>query len=66
MRRLKNRVAPLSVIVCLLVAGTAPLTACSDLSGACCKTCTTGKACGDTCIAANETCNVGSGCACNG
>lgn len=67
MRRLKNRVAPFSVIVCLLLAGAAPLTvACSDATGACCKTCTTGKACGDSCIATNLTCNVGPGCACNG
>ena len=35
-------------------------------AGACCRTCTTGKACGDSCISRSLTCRVGAGCACNG
>lgn len=37
-----------------------------DVTGPCCKVCTTGKACGDSCISRDKTCQVGSGCACNG
>jgi len=35
-------------------------------AGACCRTCTTGKACGDSCISRSFNCSKGVGCACNG
>jgi len=37
-----------------------------QLTGSCCKTCSSGKACGDSCIPSNQTCNKYGGCACNG
>lgn len=36
-----------------------------EVSGTCCRVCTTGKACGDSCIARNLQCNEPPGCACN-
>lgn len=39
---------------------------CKQVTGSCCKTCTSSKACGDSCIPTNQTCNKGAGCACNG
>jgi len=33
--------------------------------GACCKTCSTGKACGDSCISRDYQCHEGNGCACD-
>lgn len=33
--------------------------------GACCKTCSTGKACGDSCISRDYECDKGNGCACD-
>lgn len=37
-----------------------------EISGACCRVCTTGQACGDSCIAGESTCNQPEGCACEG
>lgn len=37
-----------------------------ELSMACCKICTKGKACGNSCIQKSKTCHKGKGCACDG
>lgn len=65
MRRILRRWWYLMLLTAPL-AMTSSIPACSDSTGACCRTCTTGKACGDSCIARDETCHVGPGCACNG
>lgn len=50
----------------LLLLTAAPVTACNESTGPCCRTCREGKACGDSCISRDDTCNVGPGCACDG
>lgn len=66
MRRIAKMVGVLAVPPMISAATVPSTTACSGVTGGCCKVCTKGKACGDICIARNKTCQVVAGCACNG
>ena len=61
-----------SLLVALVLAGLAPITAAAPLCAAgasgytCCKMCRAGKPCGDSCIAKDAKCTKPKGCACQG
>lgn len=50
----------------MLAFGAMSCDTCKQVTGSCCKTCTSSKACGDSCIPVNQTCSKSGGCACNG
>ena len=64
-----NRLLRAVPLAALIVVGPVPQVVAAeayDMSAACCRVCTQGKACGDTCIAKEYECHQAPGCACDG